>query len=184
MKQTIPQILAEVRAENRAAGEAEPAKQEPKRRKPLRRISPKRRKLMSDVGPQRLEHKEQVGECMICRKPLPPEELDCDEIARGFAREACLTEWMLLLVSCRACHQSSQDWPITTRIAALLKWIGERACHRYNELRGTAQTHVTWTGVLTALEYAPGVKPVERVKRKRKKKLAAIDKGGNSEFGQ
>lgn len=136
-----------------------------KRQKPMKRVSSKRAKLMREVGPERQARKQDVGECMICRKPFAPQWLDADEIARGAAREACLSEPLLTLYSCRKCHTMSQDWPIAKRIAALIRWTIDRTTARYNELRGTAPSHVTGDDVAIYLMFKKPIKPKRKVKK-------------------
>jgi hypothetical protein len=128
------------------------------KRTPLKRISAKRRKLMATAGPERRAYKEQVGQCMICRRQESPDWLDAHEIAAGAAREACLTEWNLILVVCRECHERIQHSKPEKQIAYLAKWFIDQACAKYNELKGTAPTHVTAMGVLDYLDYSKDLK--------------------------
>src|SRR5689334_18289832 len=87
------------------------------KRKPMRAVSKKRAKLMRVVGPARREMKEETGCCMVCRKPLPVESLDAHEIAGGSARGKCLSEPLLQMVLCRACHTIAQTAPPADQIA-------------------------------------------------------------------
>jgi hypothetical protein len=124
------------------------------KRSPLKRISAKRRKLLATAGPERRAYKEQVGQCMICRQQLPADSLDCHEIASGSAREACLTQWNLILVVCRECHERIQHSKPEKQIAYLAKFWIDQACAKYNELKGTAPTHVTRNDVVTYLNFS------------------------------
>lgn len=145
-----------------------PAAKAVKPRKPLRRVSDKRKKLMAKVGPEREARKEETGCCMICRKPFPPELLDGDEIARGADREKCLSQPSLTIISCRKCHTESQDWPIAKRIAVVIRWTIDQAAALYNELRGTAPTHVMGEDVITYLMFRKRDAAKTRKKRKAK----------------
>lgn len=129
-----------------------------KRKTPMKRVSDKRRKLMREVGPERKARKAEVGCCMLCRRALPPSELDADEIARGPAREACLKEPSLILILCRCCHDMSQNWQPGKRIAIGIMFEVDVRCAKYNELRGTGPNHVTRYHVLNYLDYAKDLK--------------------------
>jgi hypothetical protein len=124
-----------------------------KARKGLPRVSKKRAALMKDVGPDRREFKEFVGACMVCRRKLPPEELEPDEIARGYAREDCLTEWTLIVVCCTKCHRLRQNDPPAKKLSCVFRFWIEYACLTYNELRGTAPTHLTADDVVGRLVF-------------------------------
>lgn len=110
---------------------------------------------------------------MVCRKAPAT---DPHEIASGDAREGCLSEIDLIMALCRSCHEQVQGWKPEVQIAARAAWLIDKQCYTYNVLKRTAQTHVTRVGVLTALEYAPGVKPVERVKGKKRKAKKVVEK--------
>lgn len=114
-----------------------------KQRKGLRKVSAQRAELMREVGPERLAYKARIGRCMVCGNELPPQELQCDEIARGHAREACLVVWELVLVSCDGCHKKTQDLPITERLALRARFFIAEQARLYSEVRGTAPTHIT-----------------------------------------
>lgn len=116
-------------------------------------MSAKRAKLLREVGPQRAARKAEVGRCMICRKPFAPADLDGDEIARGAAREECLKHPELTLISCRKCHERTQDEPIEKRLAYAVLFDIDRRCETINELLGTAPTHVTTEGVIGFLMF-------------------------------
>jgi hypothetical protein len=121
------------------------------KRTPLRRVSKKRAALMREVGPERKAFLEEIGVCMVCRQN-PPQ--DCHEIASGSAREDCLTEWDLIAVVCRKCHDKIQHWKPAKQIALVMAFRIDAACRRYCELKGFALTHVDRNAVLCALEYA------------------------------
>lgn len=122
-----------------------------KQRKPLRRVSKKRAKLMREVGPERQARKEALGRCMICGQQTS--QLDADEIARGYSRELCLKHPELTLISCRRCHERTQNEPLEKRLARLMLFEIEQRCQTLNELLGTAPTHVTAEGVIGYLMF-------------------------------
>lgn len=117
----------------------------------MRRVSLKRAALLRSLKAKRQAMKESAGECMVCHRRLPPDSLDCDEIARGHAREKCLDEPLLILVSCRGCHDLTQNWTPTERIALRVRWLIDQVAARYCELRGTARTYVTGAEIVDAL---------------------------------
>lgn len=139
------------------------------RNAPLKRVSDKRKKHMAKVGPERRARKEEIGCCMVCRQLFTPECLDGDEVARGPAREKCLSEPSLTIIDCRRCHEVIQDWPIAKRLAVIERWEADQRAARYCELTGNAPTHVTGADVVSYMTFfKPGP-----VKRKRRSKLKA-----------
>lgn len=113
---------------------------------------------MQQVGPERKAYKEQVGCCMVCRMQLPPESLDCHELAAGYAREKCLTEWLLIMVVCRTCHDRIQGTKPKYQMRLLLLWIADEMARKYCELKGYATTHLTGAEVLVEIDGWEGVK--------------------------
>lgn len=120
---------------------------------------------MKTLGPERRELKEEVGCCMCCREPLQPEWLDVHEIASGPAREKCLTEPLLQLVVCRDCHHHVQSQTAAKQIAWLFKWLIEKTCEKYCELKGYAPTAVVPADVHTFLMYQKAPKKRHKVKK-------------------
>lgn len=129
-----------------------PAKPE-RAKRGIKRVGDKTAKLKRETNPERAARKESVGCCMICRKPLPPDELDGDEIARGYARQECLKHPELTLISCRRCHDRTQNEPPAKRIMYIILWEIDQRCKLYCELRGTAETHVTAEDVIAYLMF-------------------------------
>lgn len=121
------------------------------KRSPLRRVSKKRKKLNAGVNPERKAFVEAAGACMVCR--VSP-AVDAHEIASGHAREDCLTEWSLIMAVCRRCHTKIQHMKPEKQIALRTAFFIDQACEKYNELRGTAPTHVTRNGVLNYFSYS------------------------------
>ncbi len=145
--------MTEYARQRAAARKQPPPAEQPKPRKPIRRVSANRAKLMREVGPERKARKESTQRCMCCREPLQPDWLDIHEIASGPARQKCL-EWIdLQLVLCRKCHDHVQNQPIAKQIALGVRWDIEKRCALYCELTGTAPTHVTAEDVITFLMF-------------------------------
>lgn len=113
---------------NRKPPVPQPAK--PKR-KGLRRVSPKRAKLMREIRDQRRAITDSL--CMVCR--ANPSS-DPHEIARGAAREACLTVPLLQIGCCRQCHDRIQNLPATDQIAIKIRYLIDLACQSYVEIVG------------------------------------------------
>lgn len=119
----------------------------------MRRVSKKRQALMRQAGPARkafVESKATV--CMVCH--TAGHALQCHEIARGAAREKCLTEPSLWLAVCSECHEELGDyekWPLARQLAARLWWDLCESVFRFNEIRGRAQSAVTPQSVARVL---------------------------------
>lgn len=145
-----------------------PKKPSTLRRSRLKPMSDKRKALMKVVGPERKARKAEVGRCMVCRREFPPEQLEGDEIARGAAREQCLSVPELTLISCAKCHRLTQDWPPAKRIALLVAFEIDFKCAKFCELRGYAITHLTRNSVVNYLDYSKDVNDTSPESKKAK----------------
>ncbi len=149
---------------------AKPKKPSSLSRSRLKPMSRKRKELVAVVGPERKARKADVGCCMVCRQPFPPEQLEGDEIARGTGREKCLSVPELTLISCSKCHVKTQNWPPPKRLALLTAFNLDFACGKYCEIMGYASTHLTRDSVMVYLERSRDVNGTSPIKFKPEKK--------------
>lgn len=124
-----------------------------KRNKPIPRESKKRATLRAIVNPGRKGFLLLHPVCMLCGKRKSE---DVHEIARGNAREGCLSYPELQLAVCRTpCHDDLDDlklWPPERQMFARMMYDLKAELLTLNELRGRAETAITIRDVVQYLE--------------------------------
>jgi len=118
-----------------------------KRGKALRKESERRAKLRAVVNPGRKGFVLLAEVCMVCKQA---EATDPHEICRGSSREECLKHPRLWLALCRRCHDAVGDyslWPIERQIACRIEWETRQTIFEANDIRGRAQTAMTYEEV-------------------------------------
>jgi hypothetical protein len=117
------------------------------------RVSKKRKALMAKVKPFRDRYLASKLLCEVCIKRQP---VEVHEITRGPAREASLDKPEVVLAVCRKCHELLGNyaiWPVSRQIAVkFLRSPTLANVDLVNELRGRAESGITWDDVVVHLE--------------------------------
>ncbi len=140
-----------------------PPAEQPKPRKPMRRVSKERAKLMREVGPERKAYIQEIGYCEPCwviDRRFVNTDLVVHEIAKGPARKAALSERAAQLVACTKCNcgrlEDYNECPLTLQLAVkLLDDTEHFDLEKVNELRGRAPTAITFRDVLAHFKFMP-----------------------------
>lgn len=127
-----------------------------KRKTPLKRVSKKRAMLNALMNPGRTGFVLLAGRCMVCGDA---DAIDCHEVCRGSAREACLHQPRLWLALCRPCHELMDDYstfPIVKQLAIRIRWEIKKTIQEANQVRGRAPGAITAAEVIECLSNMKG----------------------------
>ncbi len=146
-----------------------PPAEQPKPRKPMRRVSKERSKLMREVAAWRGCFIIDMRQCQICGKKLVWRESDpitsvrslsVHEIAKGPCRSEAMKHRECCLVACDICNCGPlcdyKIWPIERQLAVKLLTDPEYFdLELFNKVRGRAPTAITLADVVPYLQLKP-----------------------------